>query len=144
MRLQPKTYNLKPAFTLIEALVALGVFAAFTSLMIAIFPTALKIISSGNQLTVAANLMEAKIESLRAIPYDDLTVGTYENNIHADTDPNSPYYKFTHTVVIDRLDDNLSIAGSETGLKRISLTTTWFDPLRGNQSKTLYTIITTY
>jgi prepilin-type N-terminal cleavage/methylation domain-containing protein len=131
-------------FTLVEAMVALAVFGAFTSLMVTIFPLARKIVTSGNQLTVAADLMQAKIESLRQIPYGDLTVGTYESNVHADTSTTSPYYKFTHTVTVTRIDDNLNTAGNETGLKLIQLTTTWVDPLRGSLSKTLYTIVTTY
>lgn len=134
----------RPGFTLMEAMVALAIFAAFTSLMIVSFPVALRAISSGNQLTVGANLMQAKVEQLRSVAYGDLTVGTYQSNVHADPDPASPYYGFTHTVTVDRVDDNLNVSASETGLKRVQLTTTWFDPLRGTQSKSMYTFVTSY
>lgn len=125
-------------------MVALGIFATFTSLMILAYPLALRIIGSGNQLTVGANLMQAKLEQLRAVPYSDLTVGTYESNVHADPSPASPYYGFTHTVTVDRVDDSLNVAGSDTGLKRVTLTTSWFDPLRGNRSRSVYTLVTEY
>ncbi len=134
----------KPGFTLMEAMVALAIFGAFTSLMIVSFPVALRMIGSGNKLTVAANLMQAEIEELRSVAYADLGVGTYMSNVRADSDPASPYYGFTHTVTVERIDDSLNVSGSETGLKRVTLTTSWFDPLRGNQSKSVYTVVTSY
>lgn len=132
------------AFTLIEALVAMTVFAAFTSAMVTIFPTSIKIISSGNQQTIAANLAQAKLESLRAITYENLPVGTYENNVRADTDPASPFYNFYYTVVINYVDDNLSTAITDTGLKKVIVTLAWWDSLRGNQSSDISTLITRY
>ncbi len=134
----------RPGFTLMEAMVALAIFGAFTSLMIVSFPVALRIIGSGNRLTVAANLMQAQVERLRSVAYDDLGTGTYMSNVHADPNPASPYYGFTHTVTVDRIDDNLATSAGETGLKRVTLTTSWFDPLRGNQSKSVYTVVTSY
>ena len=148
MLLQATSYKLqaphRPAFTLMEAMVALAIFGAFTSLMIVSFPVTLRIIGSGNQMTVAANLMQAKVEQLRSVAYADLGIGTYESNVRADADPASPYYNFTHTVTADYMDDSLNVAASDTGLKRVTLTTTWFDPLRGTQSKSVYTMVTAY
>lgn len=134
----------RPGFTLMEAMVALAIFGAFTSLMVVSFPVALKVIGSGNRLTVAANLMQAKVEQLRSVAYTDLTVGTYESNVHADSSPASPYYGYTHTVTVDRIDDSMAVSGTETGMKRVTLTTSWFDPLRGSVSKSVYTVVTSY
>lgn len=134
----------RQAFTLVEVLVAMTILAAFTTAMVTIFPTSIKIISSGNQQTVAANLAQAKLESLRAITYDNLPTGIYENNVRADADPASPFYNFYYTVTINYIDDNLASAITDTGLKKIIVTLNWWDPLRGNQTTDISTLITKY
>lgn len=123
---------------------AISVFALVTSLLITIYPTAIRIISSGSKLTVASNLAQARIESLRIVSYDDLTIGTYENNQPADPNPNSPYNEYHNTVIVTYVDDNLATSGIETGLKKVTVTTSWYDPLRGQQSMSVSTLVTQY
>lgn len=134
----------KRGFSLIEAVVALGILSLFVGAILAAFPTAFRLIGSGRAATVAAELVQAKIESLRQVAYGDLTLGTYQARQRVDANPADPFYDFYQTVTVTAVDDSLSPSAGETGLKQVTVTLEWTDPERGPRSADISTLVTAY
>ena len=66
-------------FTLVEAMVALVIFGVGTIALLSLAPRATQFTARGQQVTKAAQLAQAKVEELRALPSTDawLAAGTH-------------------------------------------------------------------
>ena len=82
--------------------------------------------------TVADQLAQAKIEELTALDYNALTPGTLENQVHVESDPANPFYKFTRSSSVELVDSNFNASAVDIGLKKITATIYWPDVLGGN------------
>ena len=138
MRLRPL------GFSLIEATVALGILSAIVGAILGAFPTAYRTVGSSRTTTVAATLIQAKLEALRQVAYADLTVGAYEGPQRVDASPDDPFYGYTRSVTVTAVDDNLNQSASDTGLKKVTVTVAWTDPQRGDRSASISTMVTAY
>jgi len=70
-------------FTLVEAMVALVIFAVGTIALLSLAPRATQFTTRGHQLTKASQLAQAKVEELRAVPATDATL---QAGTHVDTE----------------------------------------------------------
>lgn len=131
-------------FSLIEATVALGILSAIVGAILAAFPTAYRTVGGSRTATVAAALIQAKLEALRQVAYGDLTVGAYESPQRVDPNPDDPFYSYIRSVAVTNIDDSLGQSASDTGLKKVTVTMAWTDPERGSRSASISTFVTAY
>lgn len=84
---------------------------------------------------IASQLGQAKLEQLASQPYDSLTPGTLESQVHISSDPASSFYPFLRTTAVALLDQNLAPSGADVGLKKISITIFWPAVFGGGQKQ---------
>jgi len=124
LRLAPRR-----GFTLVEVAIALAVILIAILAMVKIFPMALKVSTTAEQATVAANLGQAKIEEMFYLDYDNITIGTIETKHRLSADPANPFYQYQRQTISEYVDSDLNTSVAETGLKRVTVTTYWNSPI---------------
>lgn len=127
--------------TLIEIMLSITVLAIGMLGLLQAFPrgtAASRII----ELQVTANqLAQEKLESFGALAYEDIAVGTLENNVRVSVDSQSTFYDFLRTATVSLVDQNLAPSGTDLGFKKITVTITWPHPIGGSTgSNTLVTL----
>jgi len=105
-------------FTLIEVLVALGVFSVALLGLEKMHLTAIQVNTVANRLTQATTLAQDRVERFMAMPYnDDLLKDTsYPNTAHPDPTPPPQGYTIRRTVDTDV---------PSAGIKTINIFVTW-------------------
>lgn len=114
--------------SMIEALMAIAVISIGILSVVSLFPLSLKVSRNAEQETIAANLMQAKIEEMFSIGYDNITIGTIEAKHRLSTDPANPFYLYQRQTVSEYVDANLNHSNSATGIKKITVTAYWISP----------------
>lgn len=84
---------------------------------------------------MAAEIGQAKMEELAALPYDSLPPGSLENQVRLGSDPAALLYNFFRSTNITLVDQNLNANASDIGLKKITVTIYWPATLGGGQKQ---------
>lgn len=138
-------YFSKKGFTLIEVILSIGIVAITLFGLLALFPFSLRLNHASANLTQATYLAQAGIEQALSIPYNDLGSGTIEAKAKLSSNPDNILYYFERDITVDYLDQNLNVSGVDLGLKKITTTVYWYNPLDSNeQTYSLSTLITDY
>ena len=118
--------------TIIEVIISITLLAVGILGLLQAFPAGIKANKDIELATVADQLAQAKIEELTALDYNALTPGTLENQVHVESDPANPFYKFTRSSSVELVDSNFNASAVDIGLKKITATIYWPDVLGGN------------
>ena len=140
----------RPAFTFLEVLIALSLFAVGMISIVQIFPINRRYLTQSALTTQAVFLAQEGMEQARSDSYADLVVGAspaYEPE-HALSstagDPMSQFQRQTVATYVDPTTSNASPAvtysnsGTDKGMKRIDVTVFWQE----NNISRQYTIST--
>lgn len=118
----PLAENPKSGLTLVEALVATTVLLVGVIAVIQLFPTGLSAIRLSRNETMATNLVQGKIEDLKALPYANVNI---ETRAPVSANPASPYYHFERATQVSLIDGNLNPSILDVGLKKVIVTVYW-------------------
>lgn len=113
----------KNGFSLLEAIVALGVITIGMLGVLQVFPLAFGLERSNLLQTQAVFAAQEKMEEL--LSFSALSVGI----IVEDSLP-FPNERFSRTAKVSYVDADLNETASPTGLKKIEVTVSWKSPLR--------------
>ena len=116
-------------FTLIESAVAIAVLMVGLWAVAQFFPFSLKVIGDSQNITVASNLVVAKIEEISSLEYDTIATGTIEAKAPVSSDPSSYLNNYQREVVVELIDSNFNITAIDIGLKKIIVTVYWISPI---------------
>ncbi|MFA6410364.1 MAG: prepilin-type N-terminal cleavage/methylation domain-containing protein [Candidatus Buchananbacteria bacterium] len=123
----------KKGFSLIEATVSIMILAIGLLAVMNFFPFAIKIFSDSQNQTIASNIALAKIEELRSLNYDQITVGTIETKQRISNDPSSYLYDYWRETTVQTIDSNFSNSATDLGLKKITVKVFWDSPISKNE-----------
>lgn len=115
----------KTGFTLIELLLALTVFSVGMLSVVQVFPANRKLLSQTTQYTQASFLAQEQLEQTIAVPYAQLTVGTYAARAVVSTDTTSPFSQYERDIIVTLLDGNRQPTNTDVGLKQVTVTIYW-------------------
>ena len=124
-----KSANKIKGFSLIEAMIAIVILTVAILSLAQVFPRVMKISRSAEMATVAANLSQAKIEEMFYTDYDNITVGIIEAKHRLSADSANPFYQYQRQTVANYVDSSLNNSASDTGMKKITVTTYWYSPM---------------
>lgn len=116
------TTDYKLGFTLVEVLVALSIFVIAIIVIIQLFPVGIKSSISSKHKTMAVNLAQAELESIKGTAYDDVDS---ESRTRVSSDPTNPFYGFEKESFVQFVDTNLDISETDLGLKKIIVSIFW-------------------
>ena len=109
-------HNAKPAFTLVELLVSIGLLALLTFGVASLFPRGVGLVQRASSITAAASLAQAQLEIILTQPYESVSTGSYEAR-HFVTGA------FERQTVVSYVDPTtLATSSSNLGLKRVEVT----------------------
>lgn len=111
-------------FTMIEVIVAVGIFVLTILGIVTFFAYASQFNRLSKNTTIASNLAQQVADENIEKTYDQLMVGPGEKTVFS-TDLANPYYPFKKQTDIYFIDRNLNIVGNNTGLKKIVCTIYW-------------------
>ncbi|MDD4989803.1 MAG: hypothetical protein PHW31_00635 [Candidatus Pacebacteria bacterium] len=121
----PKTVKSGAGFTLVEAIVAIGVVIIGLVAVLQVFPIGFSMEKYSQMETQAVLASQEKIEALLGESFSGLAIGTtVENSL------SSPYELFSRTTKISFVDVNLNESANPTGLKKIEITVSWKSSLK--------------
>lgn len=129
----------RAAFTLIEVIVAIGIFGIGVIAIIGYYAVSVQASRNSRQLTTATFLAQGLIETNISESYDALTPGTGTKQAFT-TNPADPAYPYQREVDISLIDQNLAVCATDVGLKKIDVYTFWQSPT-GEKKVQLSTII---
>ncbi len=128
-------------FSLVEALVAVGILALGLVAVIGVFPLTLRVNKEAEQMSLASVYARAKLEQVSQLSYDDLAVGDYEVRARISADSSDPAYHLERQTVVSYVDSSLQNSVSDTGFKKVQVTVYWSDRNGGNDSYVLTTLM---
>jgi prepilin-type N-terminal cleavage/methylation domain-containing protein len=135
-----KTYRNQTGMSLLEIMVSLTILAVtFTALMQS-FPMALTINKTSENSTKASYLAQAKLEELNSLGYNDINIGTIEAKHRLANDSADYLYYFQRQTVVNYVDGNLQASGTDTGLKKITVTVYYTNAL--SKTEKTYSTVT--
>lgn len=111
-------------FTLVEVLVALSVFTIAVLVIIQLFPAGIQSVGLSTNEISATNLAQAALENAKGAAYDEVESKSRQP---ISTDPNNPFSRFDTELIVEYIDSNLNPAGSDLGLKKITVIIYWQD-----------------
>ncbi|MDP3995465.1 MAG: prepilin-type N-terminal cleavage/methylation domain-containing protein [Patescibacteria group bacterium] len=114
--------------TLIEVLLSVTLLSVGILGLLQAFPRATEAQYALEREVIANHLAQEKLESFMQLAYEDVALGTLENNVAVEPDPQSPFHPFMRTTTVQYVDENLSPSGSDAGLKRITVVISWAHP----------------
>ena len=94
-------FDKSEGFTLIESAVAIAVLMVGLWAVAQFFPFRLKVIGDYQNITVASNLVVAKIEEISSLQNDTITTGTIEAKAPISSDPSSYLNNYQREVVVE-------------------------------------------
>lgn len=115
---------MKKAFTLIEVIVAIGIFGLGVLAILTYFVISIQSVRYARQTSIATNLAQQVIEDKIALSYDSLTPGT-SGRVAFSIDPANPYYPYTNQTNISLINSSLAPSGTDVGLKKIEVFVYW-------------------
>jgi len=116
--------KMKKAFTMVEILVALGVFAIGVLGIFVFFATSAQIGRLASNTSIATNLASGIIEEEFSKSYDELNPGTGDRT-HISPDQSNPFYKFEKQETVTWIDIDLNTSATDEGLKKIEIFVYW-------------------
>ena len=121
---------MKPAFTLIEVMVALSLFVVGMLSILQIFPLNRRYLAQSANTTQAVFLAQEELEQVRSQPYANLTIGVYEAKHAVSTTAGDPLGQYQRQTVITLLNgSHQAVSPQDTandlGLKQIDATIYW-------------------
>ncbi len=135
-----KIFSCQKGLSLLEIMVSFSILViAFMALMQS-FPITLSINKTSENATKAAYLAQAKLEELNSLGYNSVAVGTIETKHRLSNDTSNYLYYFQRQTVVNYVDGNLQNSGSDTGLKKISVTIYYTNVL--SRIEKVYTTVT--
>lgn len=114
--------NNQQGMSLLEVMVS---FLIFTLVFIALtqsFPLSISINKTAENATKASYLAQSQLESLAALNYDSINIGTIEPKHRLSNDTTNYLYYFQRQTMVSYVDGNLTASGTETDLKKITVT----------------------
>ncbi len=108
--------------SLIEIIVSFSIIAFSFIALVQSFPLALNLNKTSENATKASYLAQEKIEQLYSLGYAGFSTGVIEAKARLSADPTNYLYNFQRQTTVDFVDGNLQISGSDTGMKKISVT----------------------
>ena len=111
-------------FTLLEILVALSLFLVGMVSVLQIFPINRKLITQSGEMTQAVFLAQEQIETVRALPYSDLSTGDYEVR-HYVAGSADQLGKFERKTLVNYIDAAYANSTVDVGLKKVEVTVYW-------------------
>ncbi len=123
-------------FTLIESTVAILIMLVAIIAVMQFFPFGIKIIGNSQSQTIASNLALTKIEELRALNYADITTGTIETKQRLSSDQTDFLYHYQRETTVETVDGSFNPAGSDVGLKKITVNVYWQSPIVNKEKST--------
>lgn len=130
-------------FTLIEALIALTIFSIGILAILQIVPLATRVAMRSRLRTQAIFLSQAKEEEYLAKTYLELDPGEVESRAPIVTDTSSQLNRFETEVSITYIDETFNEVSEDTGMKKITVTTYWFEGSHERQER-LVTFVSRY
>jgi len=120
----------KRGFTFLELLIAISLFAVGMVSILQIFPVNRRFLAQSASTTQAVFLAQEALEQARSVPYDNLTIGTYQAKAPVSTVSGDPFAQYQRQVKVTILDGTrAAIAQQDTahdvGLKRLDVTVYW-------------------
>jgi len=130
----------RKAFTLIEVIVAIGIFGLGVIAVLSYFVISTQFARFARQTTVASNLAERTIEESISLSYNSLTpvIGTRTTFTN---DPASQYALYEKQVNVSLVNSGLAPSGTDVGLKKIEVWVYWPTSF-GEKNVNLTTIVT--
>jgi len=120
------------AFTLVEVLIAITLFAVGMLSVLQIFPINRRFLTQSALATQAAFLAQEQMETVQSVGYAALTPGTYQPATAASSVAGDPLSIFTEQTTVTLVDGNWqnsstggSTSATDVGLKRITVLVTW-------------------
>ena len=123
---------MKPAFTLIEVMVALSLFVVGMLSILQIFPLNRRYLAQSSNTTQAVFLAQEELEKVRAQSYATLGFGIYEAKSQVSTAQNDPLSQFKRQTIITLINGShvavspQSVA-NDVGLKQVDVTVYWLE-----------------
>ncbi len=121
--------------SLIEVMVSMAIITVAFFSIINIFPFSLNNNKSAQNITSAAYLAQAGMETALSVTYENLTVGNFEARIHLATSTDSFFYKFERETIVSYVDENLVPSVDDIGLKKVEVNVYWQSPLGASEKK---------
>ncbi len=131
---------MRNSFTLIELIIAIFILSIGISAILTMFPLGIQIARSSKMAAVAVYLGEAKIEEIIYMPYEGISIGTF--NEPSLPSPFTAYERETRVSYVDPTSSDLLEVGTDLGIKKIKVTVSWDSPLKiTDESIELLTLI---
>jgi Tfp pilus assembly protein PilV len=115
---------MKKAFTIIEAIVALGIFGLGVLAVVSFFIYSSQFTRLARQTTISSNLVEQTMEETIALPYSSLIPAT-GSRTRFSSDQSSPYYSYEKQINITLVNSSLANSATDVGLKKINVLVFW-------------------
>lgn len=134
--------RVKPGITIVEVIITITILVVGIVAVVTIFPSGMKLTKEGENLTVATQLAQAKLEELNGLAYDGLGLGTIEAKHRLASQATDNLYNFQRQTVVSYVDPSLNLNQSLTdqNLKKIVVTVFW--PGRFSQQEKTYILTT--
>ncbi|MFA6422909.1 MAG: hypothetical protein WCW17_00475 [Patescibacteria group bacterium] len=126
------------SFSLIEVLLAIGIFTFGILSAFALIPLSTKISAQTENTTVAIGLAQSVMDNKINQNYDTITPGD-TGIVDYEADTTSPYYKFKSQTIIQNINTDFISTPTDTGLKSVKVIISW---QQGSQNKN-YELFTT-
>ncbi len=126
---------------LIEIMISVTVLAIGLLGLLRAFPQGIAVEKSLEYATIGSQLAQAKLEEYAATPYDEIGTGLIENQVRVNTDSSSILYHFLRTTTVSLVDSNLSVSGTDIGLKKVTITIAWPSTFGGSNRSTSVTTL---
>jgi Tfp pilus assembly protein PilV len=115
-------------FTLWEVMVAMTVLIIGILSLARLFPLAMKVSIAAEQMTIAINIAQAKVEEILYLGYENIPCdgNLVETKRSLSTDPTNPFYYYQRQIACQYVNgDDLSPATEDTGIKKVTVTVYW-------------------
>ncbi len=122
-----KQVLLKSGFTVVEVVISISILIIGIVGIMRLFPEGLKIGRISNQMSIANNLVQSKIEETISNHYDDIQTGIIEPRAKVDSDPSpsNQFYIYEWQTEVDLIDADFNETSTNIGLKKITVNIWW-------------------
>lgn len=115
---------MKKGFTIIESIVAIGIFGVGVLAIVGFYAVSSQAVRNARQITTATFLAQGLIESTISNPYDSLVIGAGLKEPFT-TDQANPAFGYQKKIDITQIDQNLATSAQDLGLKKIDIYVYW-------------------
>lgn len=113
---------MKRAFTLVEVIVAIGIFGLGVLGLAGFFAASAQTTRVARFTTTATNLAQGVIEEEISKSYDELATSA---KMRFSEDDNNPFYPYWKQVNVSLIDSDLASSATDVGLKKIDVFVYW-------------------